>query len=124
MIAIVLIIIIMIVILIICNNQNGAVLIDIKSEPTSPENLEPERELKESEDVDGYFIVKEIIGKYYLYSKNLNMKASDIETYGNDISQEELEKSAKIEKRLRARLKIPKARQITSFNYMRKTKRR
>lgn len=97
MIAIVLIIIIMIVILIICNNQNGAVLIDIKSEPTSPENLEPERELKESEDVDGYFIVKEIIGKYYLYSKNLNMKASDIETYGNDISQEELEKSAKIE---------------------------
>lgn len=93
-----LIIIIIVVLIIYLNNLK----INSGDRP-DPANEDPiqfqiHRNVKECNVTNNYFIVKGIIKDYFLYCSNLDFKSSDIEIYGAAISNEELEKSAEIER--------------------------
>lgn len=52
--------------------------------------------IKKCTDIDEYFIVKDVINRYYSYCSSLNIQASDINVNGSNISQDKLEESAEM----------------------------
>lgn len=93
---IVLLIFIIGLILYLINNKNKSTNSnneDILSKK-SFEQLQSNEGIKECNIANDYFIVKKIISEYFSYCSNLGLKASDINTFGSKISDEELEKSA------------------------------
>lgn len=91
------VIICIIILLIIIFSNNSENLLE---NPDPPEIMQTEDEniLMECKATNEYFIVKKVLTDYYLYCSNLKYKASDIDTFGSNISKEELEKSAQIER--------------------------
>lgn len=100
---------VMIVIVIICiiifsilffNKKSDNTLDESHGIPDPPEVMQTEDKntVMECKVTNEYFIVKKALTDYFLYCSNLNYKASDIDTFGHDISKEELEKSAQKER--------------------------
>lgn len=96
MIPIVIVIIIIVIALIMYLNKKNDELIE-NPPSTSPEDIEADTTVKECNVKNEYFIVKDVINKYYLYCANLNIKVSDVTNGEVSMSREELEKSAQEE---------------------------
>lgn len=100
------ILLVIIIILLIYFNGKKINQTDKPDLPTdNPLDFEVNKSIKECDVTNNYFIVKRIIVNYYLYCSNLNLKSSDINTFGKPIDEGELEKSAETE-RITAKEKI------------------
>ena len=67
------------------NEQTG-------TDRTSPEEINVNKSVVECEVANEYFVVKDIVNKYYKYSGDLDIKADNIEVYRQAINEEEMKK--------------------------------
>ena len=67
------------------NEQTG-------TDRTSPEEINVNKSVVECGVANEYFVVKDIVSKYYKYSGDLDIKADNLEVYRQAINQEEMKK--------------------------------
>lgn len=84
--------IIIIILSIIYFNSRSTINEQTGTDRTSPEEINVNKSVVECEVANEYFVVKDIVNKYYKYSGDLDIKADNIEVYRQAINEEEMKK--------------------------------
>ena len=84
--------IIIIILSIIYFNSRSTINEQTGTDRTSPEEINVNKSVVECGVANEYFVVKDIVSKYYKYSGDLDIKADNIEVYRQAINEEEMKK--------------------------------
>lgn len=98
--------IIIIILSIIYFNSRSTINEQTGTDRTSPEEINVNKSVVECGVANEYFVVKDIVSKYYKYSGDLDIKADNIEVYRQAINEEEMKNIRKKKRRKGEKLRM------------------